>query len=541
MRQASKIEPAPRTVYKRFSGCFLPQAWVRHGDLSRVRFGVVACMGSLFLTPAGSLEAQQRKEALQVEKRLEKDLDAVMAARPLRSKMAIQLVSLRDGRVLYGKHAQEAMIPASVTKLVTSLAALHEYGPQYQFSTPVHYSGSRRGSLIQGDLQIRGSGDPYLTSEALWNAAHDLRHLGLRRISGDLVIDQSLFLSEKLDRLEGETDSQNAYDAPISAFGVNFNTVEIAIAPAPADGKGGGKLALVNQFPYGIADLKIGSQVSLKEGSSGASLRVERVSPKGGGREAILATGWLGSGSGLRKVYRSVHDPNWVSGEIFRAFLAHAGIELSGRVRTMAPNDAFGPKLLEIRGNSLDRVVQGLNYYSNNYMADVLTKNLGVRLAEKQGKALAGSGSFANGVAYLEQFLRQQVGLKGSFVLDNGSGLSQKNRFSAQQISQLLAYAYQNMRLMPEFMASLAVAGETGTLAKRFKDYPDLRGRVRAKTGTLSVPVSVAGLAGYFESASMGPIAFAILENGVAPGSPDLLSIRNRQDAMIAKAMQVLQ
>jgi D-alanyl-D-alanine carboxypeptidase/D-alanyl-D-alanine-endopeptidase (penicillin-binding protein 4) len=493
------------------------------------------------MVSVADLGAQPSSLSGPIEKRLEKDLGAVMAARPLRSKMAIQLYSLRDGRVLYAKHAQEAMIPASVTKLVTSLAALHEYGPQYQFSTPVHYSGTRRGSLIEGDLQIRGTGDPYLTSEALWNAAHDLRHLGLRRVSGDLVIDQSLFLSEKLDRLEGETDSQNAYDAPISAFGVNFNTVEIAIAPAPAEGKGAGKLALVNQFPYGITDLKIGSQVSLKEGSTGASLRVERVSPKGGGREAILATGWLGSGSGLRKVYRSVHDPNWVSGEIFRAFLAHAGIEVSGRVRTMTASDVFGQKLLDIRGNSLDRVVQGLNYYSNNYMADVLTKDLGVRFAEKQGKALAGSGSFANGVAYLEQFLRQQVGLKGSFVLDNGSGLSQKNRFSVQQISQLLAYAYQNMRLMPEFMASLAVAGETGTLARRFKDYPDLRGRVRAKTGTLSVPFSVAGLAGYFESASMGPIAFAILENGVAPGSPDLLSLRNRQDAMIAKAMQVLQ
>jgi serine-type D-Ala-D-Ala carboxypeptidase/endopeptidase (penicillin-binding protein 4) len=111
---------------------------------------------------------------------------------------SILFVRLKDQKILYQKTPQALLIPASVTKLVTSGASLFHLGPQYKFRTQFYHTGNRKGHMIKGDLIVVGSGDPLFISEKLWQAAADLRHMGIRSISGDIIIDNSLFDNETM-------------------------------------------------------------------------------------------------------------------------------------------------------------------------------------------------------------------------------------------------------------------------------------------------------------------------------------------------------
>ncbi len=471
---------------------------------------------------------------------LEEKLDAILAKQPFDTQLGMVIQAVDTGQVFYAKNSETLLIPASVTKIATSLAVLHEFGPNYQFATPLLFVGKRQGSTIQGDLLIRGTGDPLLTSELLWIAAADLKHLGVKTITGKLLIDNSLFLDEPLDRIEGETDSSYAYDAPITAFGVNFNSFEIAIASDSA-----AKFAHVGLYPYAISGLTIDNKVAQARGGQAASLSLSRLSPsQDGGREKIIASGRINEGRGLLKMHRSVFDPVWASGEQVKSFFAAEGIIIKGAVAGMPKGKDMlaAEPLMEIQGYPLHKIIQGLNHFSNNYIADVLTKDLGVAYAKSRNQPLSGSGNFRDGVRYLEGFLGSEVGIKDKFVLKNGSGLSQENRFSVKQVNAMLIYGYRNMQIMPEFVASLANAGETGTLKKRFSDEGtrSAKGLVRGKTGTLSNPVAVAALAGYFMSKDHGMIAFAILENGSRKAAVAIAALRKRQDLLVATALNNL-
>jgi D-alanyl-D-alanine carboxypeptidase/D-alanyl-D-alanine-endopeptidase (penicillin-binding protein 4) len=122
----------------------------------------------------------------------------------------------------------------------------------------------------------------------------------------------------------------------------------------------------------------------------------------------------------------------------------------------------------------------------------------------------------------------------------NGSGLSTNNRLSARNLTDVLVYAAEKMEIFPEFLASLPASGWDGTLKKRFDDpgMKLLSGKVRAKTGTLSQPVSVSSLAGYVRHPVHGLVAFAIVQNGI-PGrnQPSIDGLRRSQDAMLLSFM----
>ncbi len=140
---------------------------------------------------------------------------------------------LSDGKILYEKNSDQLLSPASVTKIITSATALSYFGPAFAFKTPIYHTGRLVNGHITGDLIIQGNGDPFLVSEILWQTAVDLRHLGIKAVDGDIVIDTSLFDLETRDnsRAEGTRHSSHAYDAPVSAFAVNFNTVAVAVTP----------------------------------------------------------------------------------------------------------------------------------------------------------------------------------------------------------------------------------------------------------------------------------------------------------------------
>jgi D-alanyl-D-alanine carboxypeptidase/D-alanyl-D-alanine-endopeptidase (penicillin-binding protein 4) len=460
-----------------------------------------------------------------------KSLDARL---PGGAEHTVEFVRVSDGRVLWEKNPEELLSPASVTKLLTSAAVLAKYGPAFTLKTRLWHTGTRQGSSVAGDLFVVGDGDPFFVSEKLWQMAADLRAMGYREFTGDLVIVESLFGDPARDasRREGTRASDNAYDAPVSALAVNFNTVAVVIAP----GSKVGDPALVSIDPWDIAGVKIDNKARTVAGAGDPQVQVTRIGA--GASPSLQISGSVPVGGPIKKVYRSVSDHVGISGEYLRSFLSGAGISVRGKVRAGSlPPQA--KEILAVDSYEMRRIVQGLNVFSNNFIADTLVKRLGASF-NPTGKADSpGSGTLANGIAVINDFLRNEIGIKSNFVLLNGSGLATGNRLSARDVNRLLTAMEQRMDVWPEFLASLPAYGWDGTVKKRGRRGSALlEGQIRAKTGTLSEPVSVAGLSGFFRHPSHGLVAFTILSNGKGGAKQASVSeLREAQDAVLTQIL----
>jgi len=447
---------------------------------------------------------------------------------------SIQIVRLSDGKVLFERDENKLRIPASVTKIVTAATILAKFDAPHQFSTDFYITGERKDGVVKGDLVIVGDGDPFIVSEQLWQLAADFKHMGIKSISGNLVIDNSLFAGTGRDasRKFGKQSSRNAYDAPVSAFGVNFNTFATAVFP----NEDVGKPAFVNLDPYPIRGIEITNKVITKNKSTRLNIRVQRQSSSGNDR--IVASGVIPINSLLYKKYRSVSDFVQASGETVRAFLLAQGILINGKVvEGGLPQNS--KKIHTLYGYPIRKIVEGLNTFSNNYIADVMIKRLGAAYPLKGAANAAGQGTYENGLAVVSQFLKKEVGIKSEFEILNGSGLSTDNRLSAAQIVKLLKYMAKSMQMYPEFLGSLPASGWDGTMEKRMRDNAKKHGLVRAKTGTLTSPVSVAGLAGYTSHPKHGLIAFCILDNGMkSKKQPAISALRDRQDKLLIQLLK---
>jgi D-alanyl-D-alanine carboxypeptidase/D-alanyl-D-alanine-endopeptidase (penicillin-binding protein 4) len=448
---------------------------------------------------------------------------------------SILVQRLSDGKVVYSSGPEKALTPASVTKVITSAALLHYFGPSHTFKTRFYHTGMRSGEMIQGNLYVKGDGDPLVISEKLWQLAADLKHLGVKSFSGDLIIDNDLFDNEKRDssRLDGVDASDRAYDAPVSAFGLNFNTLPIAVSP----GTGPGAKGRVNFDPYPIPNLPLINNTST---STGVKSSIQAVRQSRGNQSSLVVSGSIGAQAPMVKIYRSMGDAVTEGGEQLRAFLQANDIMIHGKVKE-GSTPASARLLYTLESYDLGYIVHGLNHFSNNFIADMLVKRLGAAFPERGNADAEGSGTLKNGVRAIERFLRDDVGIKDKFEIINGSGLDNRNRFSAEQIVKVLVYMHQHMELYPEFLASFPSSGLTGTLEKRFKKLGDgeIQGLVRAKTGTLSQPVSVSSLAGYMGHPKHGTLAFAILNNGQSPGNqPTVAEFRRRQDQALYEILE---
>lgn len=452
------------------------------------------------------------------------------------SQESILVLRLSDGKTLFETNSEKVMIPASVTKIITSAALLHYFSPAFTFKTRFYAGGARQGDTIQGPLYIKGDGDPFVVNEKLWQLAADFKHMGIQHITGDVIIDNSLFDDEKRDssREDSADASSHAYDAPVSCFGVNFNTLPIAIAP----GRDLGTPGLVNFDPYPIADLEIKNTTKTGSGAK-SSIQATRISR--GPRTSMAVAGTVSSQESVTKLYRAMGDPVEESGKVLISFLNEAGIKVRGKVKEgTVPSTARLIYILE--SFDLGYIVRGLNHFSNNFIADMLVKRLGAAFPET-GLALSpGSGTLSNGVKAIEKFLQNEVGIRDRFEIYNGSGLDHRNRFSAAQMVKVLSYMQSRMDLYPEFLASFPASGWSGTLENRFKGRKQknlMEGVVRAKTGTLSQPVSVSSLAGYLGHPKHGALAFAILNNGQsASNQPSVMDFRRRQDQALLRLIE---
>jgi D-alanyl-D-alanine carboxypeptidase/D-alanyl-D-alanine-endopeptidase (penicillin-binding protein 4) len=413
------------------------------------------------------------------------------------------VVDRASGAELFAKHPERALAPASTQKLLTGLAALDAFGSGHHFQTEVFAPAQPDANGAVASLAVRG-GDPAMTGEQWWRLASDLRALGIREITGDVALDDSLFDAERWHP-SWQPVSARAYHAPIGAISANYGAFRVVVSPGA---ELGAPARVVVDPP--LAYFPLLGEVRTSRPGSGAALTVERGRVPDGSAERVSVSGSIALGADRVEVWRSVVDPTAYAAAVFRQQLEAAGIRVGGRVQ--AGSIPAGEALLyTFDGLPLRTTADLLLKYSNNFIAEALLKHLG-RLDS------SAPGSWANGAAAL----RARLGALGlpldGCTLVDGSGLSRDNRVSAQLLVAALRHADQSFAIGPDLLAGLPIAAEDGTLRKR---ADAARGQVRAKTGTLD---GVTSLAGWARTASGRELIFAVISNGHRHGDVEAIA-----------------
>jgi D-alanyl-D-alanine carboxypeptidase/D-alanyl-D-alanine-endopeptidase (penicillin-binding protein 4) len=415
--------------------------------------------------------------------------------------------SIATGKLLYSKNPDRLMVPASNMKIVTSAAALGILKPSYRFKTLILHSGERDGETLKGDLVIRGSGDPHLVSEDMWLIVNELRKRGIRRVTGNLVLDDSYFDDEKFPPTWKLSPTRRAFEAPSGALALNFNSVTINIYPAK-NGKDKPHAAIDPQTSYFTLVNKMRST------SFGKNRITIDLRPGKGGGETVVLGGVVRAGSRERTYYRAVSDPIGYFGLTFLGFAKRAGITFGGKVMRGMPDEPL-KELYAHTSRPLYQQLMDMNQYSSNFMAEQIVKTIGAEAAGNPGR-------FENGLSRIREFLVSLGFSPDRFKLADGSGLSTENRASCSLIVGLLERLYTQWDGGPEFITSLARMGREGSVEERLTSTGKV---IRVKTGTLK---SVSALSGYYPLDSGDILAFSMIHNNLSCGNGDVWGIQDR-------------
>ena len=422
-------------------------------------------------------------------------------------------MDLGSGRVIQQLNGARRLTPASVSKLYVAAAALEKWGPDHRFTTRLLSNGKIRDGILHGDLIFLGAGDPSLEDRDLWSLVMQLRARGVRQVAGLLEINQSLFGTVECgteDRCEAQTATRHAYDAPLSAAGINFATWCVEVRPAEQNGAS----ASMGWCRVPAPSVTLGGQVITSAEASNARISVGRQTK--GGRDRLDVSGRIPLGGEPVQVYRAVSDAAGQTAEILQELLRDAGITVAGSSSVSdRPPGPGASTLAAVEGQSLREQLARMMAYSNNYMADMLALDLIAYGEPASAVSLnaAGEGLQRFAEAAGRRMSHQiEVG-DGAPRLGSGSGLTVESALSAADITALLADLYHRTDLFPTFLGALSVPRYSPLRSLRNGDGVWLS-RLSVKTGSLNDPRSVMALAGYFRTDRGGWGAFAIIVNG---------------------------
>ncbi len=394
------------------------------------------------------------------------------------SAVSIYVQGVDDAAPLLAHNAAAAMNPASTMKLLTTYVALELLGPTYTWKTEAYAAGRLQGDVLQGDLVLKGYGDPKLTLEDFWLLLRRLRALGLREIRGDLVQDRGYFEAADYDPGKFDGEPLRAYNVAPDALLLNFKAVRFQFVP---DAESRRVSVIAEPRPAG---LDFSAAVRAVDGPCGdwrAGITADFQS-NGASAKASFA-GSMPSSCGERYWNASLlAQPDYVYG-VFKQLWQELGGSISGGWRDGTV--PAGARLLATgESASAAERVRDINKYSNNVMARQLFLTLGAQL-------LGPPGNTARSSEVLRGWLAQKKLDFPELVLDNGAGLSREARISAEHMAQLLLNAWRSA-VMPELMSSLPLVAEDGTMRRRLR-FESIAGQAHIKTGSLSNARTLAG------------------------------------------------
>ena len=389
-------------------------------------------------------------------------------------------------------NAERAMNPASVMKLVTTYSALELLGPSFVWKTSFFTTGALRGDVLDGDLVIKGSGDPKFSQEQLWLALKAVRARGVREIRGSILLDRSAFDANGYDPSKFDGDPLRAYNAGPDALLINFKALALTFVPDE-----GSATVTASVEPRG---LPVRSSVKLTQGAC-AEFRAYPVKAKVDA-SGITLTGNYAVSCGVKTwwlhPFELTHQQ--YAAAVIRQLWIDTGGVLAGEVRDGALPS--GARLLyEAESASLAEATRDINKFSNNVMARQLFLTIGAETLKLAGNAERSARTVKTWL------IDKKIGGE-ELVLENGSGLSRVERISAGALGRLLVTAFRSP-VMPEFMSSMPLVAYDGTMRRRLKAR-DIAGQAHIKTGSLN---DVRAIGGYVLTASGRRYAVVFMVN----------------------------
>ncbi|MEJ2257350.1 MAG: D-alanyl-D-alanine carboxypeptidase/D-alanyl-D-alanine-endopeptidase [Woeseiaceae bacterium] len=405
--------------------------------------------------------------------------------------LSVYVEDLESGEVLLDWQADVPRNPASTMKLLTTLVALDLLGPAYRWKTDVYALGDIEDGRLDGDLLLKGYGDPFLVTERVWELVRRLRIEGIDEIGGDLLIDDSWF--DVGDHDPGAFDGQplRAYNVAPNALLMNFKVVRYWFRPD-------GSRVDVTVDPA-LENLRVDNRLSVKNSYCGGYQRGIAVTMNDANDEVTFA-GKFPSGCERYAMSRAVLSHNEFAYGLFKLLWRDSGGKFDGGWENVVADEEAEP-LLSFRSRPLQEMITLVNKHSNNVMARQVLYTLAAEINGPPGTEESGREVVANWLV--------DKGLEPcALALENGAGLSREARICASAMGEMLRFAWAQP-YMPEFLASMSLSGLDGTLRRRFKGS-SLVGTAHLKTGSLD---HVAAIAGYLQSRSGRRFAVVTLQN----------------------------
>jgi len=407
--------------------------------------------------------------------------------------------------MLYARNAEKHFIPASNTKLVVTLVAMGELGPDWRFTTEIHALGPI--DTVASALVVRGSGDPTLSQRfqstdfaALDSLADQVARAGVRVVDGDLVVDATRFVDERVHSTWEIGDLPFSYATPVGAFAIAEGTFRIVRTPGAHAGDP------VRVEPIGAPELQPLS-VAATTDTAGARTRwsIDYINRN----DTIQIAGSLPAGAAPDTLRLAVVDAEDYAARAFRVALERAGVRVTGGTRvvrdtallTVLTANASSRTVARRESPPVREIIAAILKPSQNWIAEQLLKTLGAERGER--------GSWQAGIDVETRYLTTALGLDSlAFSLRDASGLSAQNLLTPAAILDMLEHAHESA-WAESYRTALPTAGEgSATLARRLSGFEE---RVFAKTGSIA---NVNSLSGYLQTDTGQGVIFSILTNG---------------------------
>ena len=487
----------------------------RHGVLVLALALTIGCAGKAAPAAPGATAPQARRdvEALgDLRGQLSTVFNAPVTAH---ATWGVEVRSLDRGDVLFSLNAGRLMMPASNMKILTLAAAAEVLGWDHRFTTTLESAAPVEGGVLRGDLIVRGTGDPTISTRGKraetvfdeWAAA--LRAAGITSIDGRILGDDQAFDDEGVGPGWSWDYLEAGYAAPVGALQYNENTADLTTAPGAAVGDPViVKLAPGTGFTVTNRAVTTGPAT---EGAGRGGIEIKRRID----RPELEISGMLPIGvPGATRVV-AVLNPTQFFVQGVKDALAARGIAVSGAAVDM---DDLVPAL---PGPSIERrtvvtttspplreVATVLMKVSQNQYAETLLKAIGA--------AGGGLGTTAGGRRRVQELFTSWGIPADGYVVSDGSGLSRYNYVSPAAVNALLARMHGDARHRDAFVATLPIAGKDGTIASRMR-RSRAEGNAVAKTGSIA---NTRALSGYVKTRSGETLAFSIIANDfVAPAA----------------------
>lgn len=462
---------------------------------------ILMSVSLLFGTVLFSTPEQQTVQAAVQYSEITITINQIMTdSRMKNSNNSVVVRKASSGEIVYQHNGDKGITPASTLKLLTSAAALETLGEGFRFTTDVLVDGSVKNRNLQGNLYLRGQGDPTLLKKDFDNFATQISKLGIKQISGNLVGDDTYFDAVRLSPSIEKRDEPYYYAAQISALTVSPNedydagTVIVSAKPTVP-----GKITNISLTPAtGAVQISNRSRTVSKGNKN--TLKITRQY----GTNTILITGNSPIGTSGKKEWITVSDPTNYALDVFKKSLAEKGIQFvssSKVVRGKTPETA--DVIATKNSMNLKDLMKPFMKLSNNTHAEILAKTM--------GKVIYGEGSWNAGLKVMRDY-GKSVGLDiDKWLFEDASGMSGSNKISSAQLTELL-YLVRSAPWYHSFLHGIPISGGYdrfvgGTLRNRLST-PAVKGKIYAKTGSLD---NVSSLAGYATAKDGETLIFSIL------------------------------